>query len=146
MNQPLKISKLFGSGRLADLRARAAELREMDTLLAELLPAPLNAHCRILSIRHTILVLAADSPVWAARLRFHAPQLKKQLAGQLPGKRCTIHVRVRPPETVPPPQPPKPVTRPGRQGVAALQQVARSISDPELKTALLRLANRNAGC
>jgi len=145
MKQPLKINKLLGTGRLADLLARSGDLRKMDILLAELLPAPLNAHCRILSIRNTTLVLAADSPVWAARLRFHAPQLVKQLAQRLSTKRHTIQVRVRPPETARPPRPHKPVMRPGIQGVAALQQAAQSVSDPELKTALLRLANRDRG-
>jgi hypothetical protein len=145
MNQPLKINKLLGTGRLADLLARSRELRKMDILLAELLPAPLNAHCRILSIRNTILVLAADSPVWAARLRFHAPTLAKQLAQHQTAKRCTIHVRVRPPEAAQPPQSHKPLMRPGTQGIAALQQAAQTVSDPELKTALLRLANRNPG-
>jgi len=145
MNQPIKINKLLGTGRLADLLARSRELRKMDTLLTELLPAPLNAHCRILSIRNTILVLAAESPVWAARLRFHAPQLGKQLAELLCTKRCTIHVRVRPPETALPPQSPKPAIQPGRQGIAALQQAAQNVSDPALKTALLRLANRDRG-
>jgi len=145
MNQPLKINNLLGTGRLAGLLARSRDLRKLDALLAELLPDPLNAHCRMLSIRNTVLVLAADSPVWAARLRFHAPQLVKQLALREPAKRHTIHVRVRPPETALLPQPRKPVNgRPGRQGVAALQQAAQSVSDPELKTALLRLANRDA--
>ena len=143
MNQPLKINKLLGTGVLAGLLARSRELRKMDILLAELLPAPLNSHCRILSIRNSILVLAADSPVWAARLRFQAPQLVKQLTQHLSGKRCTIHVRVRPPETALAPPPQKPGIRPGIQGIAALQQAAQTVSDPELKTALLRLANRD---
>ena len=56
MNQPLKINKLLDTGRLADLLARSRDLRKMDILLAELLPAPLNGHCRILSIRNTILI------------------------------------------------------------------------------------------
>jgi len=145
MNQPLKINKLLGTGRLADLLARSCELRKMNTLLVELLPAPLNAHCRILSVRNTILVLAAESPVWAARLRFHAPQLTKQLAQNLSAKRYKIQVRVRPPETALPLQSHNPVIRPGRQGTAALQQAAQTVSDPELKTALQRLANRGGG-
>jgi len=144
MKQPLKINKLLGTGRLADLLAHSRDLGKLDILLAELLPAPLNTHCHLLSIRNSVLVMSADSPVWAARLRFHAPQLVKQLTRRLPAKRCTIQVRVRPPEIPLPPQPHKAVTRPGRQGVAALQQAAQSVSDPGLKTALLRLANR--GC
>jgi hypothetical protein len=144
MKQPLKINKLLGTGRLAGLLAHSRDLGKMDVLLAELLPAPLNTHCHLLSIRNSVLVMAADSPVWAARLRFHAPQLAKQLTRRLSAKRYTVHVLVRPPETPLPPQPGKAVTRPGRQGVAALQQAAQGISDPALKTALLRLANR--GC
>jgi len=146
MNQPLKINHLLGTGRLAGLLARSRQQRKLDTLLSELLPDPLKAHCRILSISNSVLVLAADSPVWAARLRFHAPQLVRQLARRESGKRHTIHVRVRPPETDLPMPPRKPVTgRPGTQGVAALQQAAQSVSDPELKTALLRLARRDTG-
>ena len=143
MKQPLKINKLLGAGRLAGLLANSRDLEKMDILLAELLPAPLNTHCHLLSIRNSVLVMAADSPVWAARLRFHAPQLVKQLLPRLPAKRCTIHVRVRPPE-IPPAPLRHTVNRPGVQGIAALQQVAQAVSDPELKTALLRLANR--GC
>jgi len=145
MNQALQINKLLGSGPLAGLLARSRDLRKMGTLLAELLPEPLNAHCRILSIRNTVLVLAADSPVWAARLRFHAPQLEKQLAQYTPVKRHAIHVCVRPAETALPPRPHKPVNRPGRQAITALQQAAQNVSDPELRTALLRLANRDTG-
>ena len=143
MKQPLKINKLLGAGVLAGLLARSRELGKMDILLAALLPAPLNSHCRVLSIRNSILVLAADSPVWAARLRFQAPQLAKQIGQHLSGKSCKIHVRVRPPETALTPPPRKPGIRPGIQGIAALQQAAQSISDPQLKTALLRLANRD---
>ena len=143
MKQPLRINKLLGTGRLAGLLARSSDLRKMDTLLAELLPAPLNAHCHILSIRSSVLVMAADSPVWAARLRFNAPNLVKQLTQHLSAKRYTIQIRVRPPE-IPPAPLRHTVNRPGKQGIAALQQVAQAVSDPELKSALLRLANH--GC
>jgi hypothetical protein len=145
MKQPLKINKLLGKGRLSSLLSRSRDLMETGTLLAELLPAPLNAHCRLLSIRNTVLVLAADSPVWAARLRFHAPQLEKMLTQRLAANRYTINVCVRPPETALERQPHKPVKRPGRQGITALQQAAQIVSDPELKTALLKLANRGSG-
>jgi len=70
----------------------------MEALLQEQLPASLKAHCRLLAIRDETLVLAADSPVWAARLRFHAPQLVKQLGLSLTVKLRTVRVRVRPPE------------------------------------------------
>jgi len=142
MKQPLNISKLLATGRLAGLLEQARVLREMDALLEGLLPPPLNSHCRILSMGNNALTVAADSPVWAARLRFHAPQLADQLAQRLPGRRCAINVRVRPGETSHPVLQRRPATRPGAQGAAALQQAAQTVSDPELKTALLKLANR----
>ena len=141
MNNPLQINKLLG-GKYTYLVTRAKTLMELEVLLHELLPAPLKDHCRVLAIRDETLVLATSSPVWAARLRFHAPLLVKQLSSHQTVKLCTVRVRVRPPEKHSPPPRRQPALRPGKAGAAALQQVAQTISDPGLKTALLRLANR----
>ena len=141
MNNPLQINKLLG-GKYASLITRAKILMELEVLLHELLPAPLKEHCRVLAIRDETLVLATNSPVWAARLRFHAPLLVKQLSDYQTVKLRTVRVRVRPPENRSPPPRRQAALRPGKAGAAALQQVAQTISDPGLKTALLRLANR----
>ncbi len=117
---------------------------ELQVLVQNLLPEPLNTHCRVLAVRDETLILATNSPVWAARLRFHAPLLVKQLYDRGTVKLRTVRVRVRPPEKAlaPPPVRRQAALRPGKSGVAALQQAAQTISDPGLKTALLRLANR----
>jgi hypothetical protein len=142
MNNPLQINKLLG-GKYTHLITRAKILMELEVLLHELLPAPLKEHCRVLAIRDKTLVLATSSPVWAARLRFHAPLLVKQLSDYQTVTLRTVRVRVRPPEKrSPPPRRQAAALRPGKAGAAALQQVAQTISDPALKTALLRLANR----
>ena len=141
MNNPLQIKQLLG-GKYAYLLTRARILMEMEVLLHELLPAPLKEHCRVLAIRDETLVLATSSPVWAARLRFHAPLLVKQLSDHQTMKLRTVLVRVRPPEKSAPPRRRQAALRPGKAGAAALQQAAQTISDPVLKTALLRLANR----
>jgi len=142
MNSPLQINKLSG-GKYARLVARAKTLMELQVLLHELLPAPLNEHCRVLAIRDETLILATSSPVWAARLRFHAPLLVKQLSNTQTVNLRTVRVRVRPPEKAsPPPAPRRAALRPGKTAAAALQRAALSISDSGLKTALLRLANR----
>ncbi|NNG12005.1 MAG: DUF721 domain-containing protein, partial [Halobacteria archaeon] len=104
---------------------------------------PLNEHCRVLSLRDSTLVLAADSPVWAARLRFHTPPLVKQLRNQQAVKVRTVQVRVRPPDT---PQVAE-INLPGPRRLSArnadtLRQTACSVSDPGLKAALMRLASR----
>ena len=144
MNKPLRIDKLLGGSKYASLLQRVRALTALDAQLRELLPAPLNQHCRLLAVRDDTLVLAADSPVWASRLRFHAPQLVKQLSRLHAVKLRTVRVRVRPPEasaTAPPTR--RAANRCGAAGTAAIQQAAQTVSDPELKTALLRLAGRS---
>lgn len=142
MNNPLRINKLLG-GKYSYLINRAKTLQELEALLRELLPAPLNEHCRVLAIRDETLVLATSSPVWAARLRFHAPLLVKQLSAHQTVTLRTVCVRVRPPEKASPPPRRRTALRPGKAGAVALQQAAQTISDPGLKTALLRLASRH---
>ena len=143
MNNPLQINKLSG-GKYARLVARARGLLELQALVHKLLPEPLNTHCRVLVVRDETLILATSSPVWAARLRFHAPLLVKQLSDHKTVKLRTVRVRVRPPEktAAAPPVRRQSALIPGKSGAAALQQAAQTISDPGLKTALLRLANR----
>ena len=96
MNKLLKINKLTGGSRFTQLLSRARELLALDKLLHELVPAPLDEHCRILTVSGTTLILAVDSPVWAARLRFHTSRLVKQLAHYKPIKIRSVRVRVKP--------------------------------------------------
>jgi hypothetical protein len=142
MSNPLKIRKLLGGSQYSRLVSQARSLMALEVSLQELLPEPLNAHCRLLAIREETLVLAADSPVWAARLRFHAPQLVTQLRHTQSVKLRTIRVRVRPPERNVATEHRKTTIQCSKESKASLQQVAQTISDPGLKTALLRLANR----
>ena len=122
--------------------AGAGILTGLDSIIQDLLPSPLKEHCRVLSVRDTVLVLAADSPVWAARLRFHSPRLVKQLVNNKTVKLRTVQVRVRPADI-----PPESVKRPVKPVLSedssiALEQAARGVRDPELKAALFRLAAR----
>ncbi len=143
MNSPSKINKLTGGNCYTQLLCRARELMALDRRLHELLPTPLNEHCRTLTVSGSTLILAADSPVWAARLRFHAPRLVKQLTDYPQINIRAVRIRVGPaarPST-PPERHTMPV--PGSRGAAALKQTASSISDPALKAGLLKLAQRH---
>ena len=142
MNSPLRINKLLLGSQYSRLVSQARALMALETRLQALLPDPLKAHCRLLAVRGEILVLAADSPVWAARLRFHAPQLVKQLNHTQTVTLHTIQIRVRPPERIVPAQRRQSMARRSKNSTTALQQVAQTVSDAGLKTALLRLANR----
>jgi len=144
MNKPLKIQNIIGSSGLSGLLAQARALSRLEHRLLTLLPEPLKPHCHVLAVRGRTLVLAADSPVWASRLRFHAPQLQRQLA------RCgaldKVRVRVRPPSAdAAAPQSRRSLRPRNRAGNESLRQAARTVSDPELKSALLRLAGRTPG-
>lgn len=143
MNKPLKISKLLGNGPLSPLLAQARDIAALDAQARQLLPPALQPHCHVLSVRDQVLVLSADSPVWAARLRFHAPKLVKQLSRQQTVTVRTFRIRVIPPE--------KTATStvkhasgqpPDRIRAAALAQAAETVSDPRLKSALLKLSKR----
>ncbi|UCC55332.1 MAG: DUF721 domain-containing protein [Gammaproteobacteria bacterium] len=144
-NKPLRINKLLGKSELSRLLGHARSLKKLDAELHDLIPPPLGDHCRILSIRDDTLVLAADSPVWAARLRFQATQLAKQLSDRRTVNLRTVRVRVRPPESrhkAPPARKHIPISR---KNFHALRQAAREITDPGLRAALLRLASRRNG-
>lgn len=139
---PQRIDRLLGDSAAARLLARARALGELDARVRQLIPAPLNAHCQVLSVRDTTLVLAADSPVWAARLRFQSTQLIKQLSGPGTVNLCTVQVRIRPPGERRPAHRTRRLQPLTQQTGRILGQAARDVSDPALKTALLRLAGR----
>ena len=143
MNNPIKINKLLKFGSQARLMAQARLLTELDNQLQTLLAPPLQQHCRVLALREQVLVLAADSPVWAARLRFHAPQLLRQFSLPQSARLRSIRVRVYQAQYSNPASPPSQVRLPGPRGAAAIRQAAETVSDPALKTSLLRLASHS---
>ena len=95
VNKPTRIdSVLSGSTALADL-ARTAEKRAASgTRIVDRLPPEIKSHVVSAGVHEGRLRVTLDSPVWAARLRFHAPKLGK-LLDELGVER--LDVRVRPP-------------------------------------------------
>lgn len=132
------------TGVLAALRDGANERRALDDTLTKLLGPPLCRHVRVGRCSPDGLVLVADSPVWAARLRFRSREILDQLGPKLgspPPRRVEVSVATTPHGA---PQPPS--RRPGRLsgGTAALlDEVAGALADnPRLARALGRLAAR----
>ena len=118
---------------------RARRLQRLEQAVLRLLPENLSAHCTVQNLKSEILVLATSSPAWAARLRFVAPDLIKQLECQLALTIRTIQVRIEP-ETLDI----QPVKRQQPKLSLAsgtlLAQTANSINHPALQEALYRLA------
>jgi hypothetical protein len=142
-SKPFQIGKLLDSSEASRLLSRARALGELDALVHALIPAPLNGHCRVMSVRDDILIVAVDSAAWAARLRYQSAELVKQLTGLSTVKLRTVQVRVRA-FSQPPGNRITPIRKPlsGRNSMA-LKQAAHGISDAGLKAALLRLAGRH---
>lgn len=121
--------------------ARGRELLAWSTAVEQLLPDSHRAHCRVANVRNHTLVLLADSPAWAARLRFHAPTILRKL--ELDHKLSLRRVQIRvDPEAVRAPR-----RRVRRTGLSThsghlLRQAAQAVEDPQLKAALERLARR----
>lgn len=142
-NKSFQIGNLLDRGEASRLLSRARALRKLDAMVHELIPAPLNAHCRVLAIRDDILIIAADSPVWAARLRYETARLTRQLAGISDMMLRTVQVRVRASGQAVPGSRISSARQPlSRRNAMVLKQAARSISDVGLRTALFRLADR----
>jgi hypothetical protein len=129
---------LEGPGSLGKLLREADEQQRLTARLRGLLPADLAPHLAAVRVRRGCLVLFADSPAWASRLRYAAPGIRTTL----PSIRA-IRIRVSPPE---------PRARHAGWGgarrptlsprvAAQIRAVAAGVSDPSLQQALQRLAS-----
>lgn len=128
-------------------------LQQLTNILQSILPEPLARHCKVANIHpHSkTIVLAASSPVWSSRLRFHSPRILKALQQdyQLPFYRSRILVskvepedigRIRPVDMHPPGN--KPQSTLSQNNAALVQKTAQAIENSELRDSLLRLFER----
>lgn len=125
--------------RTAGLTALAAEARKHESATAKvaaLLPSDLAPHCRAVVDRGRQLVIYVDSPAWATRYRFLAPELGRRLA--TPERAPQIIIRILPERAVPE-VPLQPAVR-SRRGASDVRATAASLGDTPLARALARLA------
>jgi hypothetical protein len=94
---PKTLEGLLGeSPRLARLAQSAARLAALTTSAREALPPEIRPHLTAASVRDDTLVLTADSPAWAARLRFHGREILTFLAAGQGIRASRVSVRSRP--------------------------------------------------
>jgi hypothetical protein len=129
------------SGRLTPLLERVRLLQRVENLLRKTLGADVGAHCRAGGLTGGRLVLLADSPVWATRIRYAVPALLERLGeeGGIPVREIQVRVgragKAR--ETV------SRRARPlGEETARNLRETAEAVGDEGLRSALLRLARR----
>ena len=117
----------------------ARTLQQLERLVRAALPADLAAHCSVMNLKKETLVLATDSPAWAARLRFAVPGLVKQLQCQLSTPLTRAEIRVRPVSQ----EIQESARHPPALSMASatlLARTAEGIENPALREALYRLA------
>lgn len=131
-----------GAGRLV---AHARRIEALDRAVRELLDSELAAHCRVLNCYDDQLVIAADSPVWATRLRYHTAALPDALASVTGQRFSRVVTRVSPPGVRQTPVvPSRPAPGMSTSAARQLESVAATVMDPELAAALRRLARNGA--
>jgi hypothetical protein len=121
------------------LLERARSLQRLEQAVLRLLTEDLAAHCSVMNLKKETLILGVRSSAWAARLRFAAPEIIKQLQCQLSLAVTGIEVRIIP-ETLDI----QPVNRRpegmSMDNATLLAQTAEGVDHPGLREALYRLA------
>jgi hypothetical protein len=132
---------LRDSHRYEQLVTHGRLLERLTRLVREALPSPCDQHCRVASIKQNTLVLSADTPAWSARLRFHMPQVMRILQDRHGMAFHSTRILVASPRASTP-EIPKPRAALSEKSADLLRTAANSVSDPELRAALLRLSRR----
>ena len=130
--------QLLDNARLP-LLERARKLQRLEQTVLGLLPENVAAHCRVMNLKNEILILAAPSSAWAARLRFAGPELVKQLKSQFALKLRTIQIQIQP-ETPEIQSIRRPQLKLSLTSGTLLAQTAQTVKHPALREALYRLA------
>ncbi|MEN8167827.1 MAG: DciA family protein, partial [Pseudomonadota bacterium] len=109
-----------------------------------LLPSPLDDHCSSAVLQNGRLVLLADSPVWASRLRYLSHNLQRQLSQKgFSIRRIQSRVSI-PEDLVKHQERIRPITPLSQANSDLLRSVAESMENQELRNALLRLSRHKA--
>ena len=96
-SRPKALKSVLGdSQRLGRLAESAARLGALTASVREALPPEIQPHLTAASVRDDTLVLTADSPAWAARLRFHGREILTFLAVRQGIRAARISVRSHP--------------------------------------------------
>jgi hypothetical protein len=120
---------------------RVQQLRLLDHSLKFYLPEPLKSHCWPAGITGNQLNLVTDSSTWATQLRYQQQQILKQINTDLGLKLIKMRVRISARQVYR--KKVWPARTLSQKSADLIKQGAMSVPDPDLKEALLRLADRS---
>lgn len=81
MAKNVTIGQLLNSKNsgVAQVMARARQLRKLSFQLKNMVDAPLNEHIHVANIRDNTLIIGTDSAVWHTRVKYLAPSILEQM-------------------------------------------------------------------
>ncbi|MBN1378458.1 MAG: DUF721 domain-containing protein [Gammaproteobacteria bacterium] len=133
--------KPLGSKLPSILKQRANWLLELNQHLYTVLPAEFHSHVQIAGLHRSLLTLEADSPVWAAKVRYQGNDLARQLSVKTGLTIKSVKLLIQPKKTIPEAVKRNPLTI-SSHSAHQFESLAKSIKHPDLKRSLLKLARR----
>jgi hypothetical protein len=123
------------------LIAKVNRLCLLNQRLYESLDPALHKHCQTADMEGETLTLVADTPAWAARIRYSVPDLIEKLQKEpefheLKKITCIIQ-----PENHPKIIKKQPLPSLSNNTIALINETAKNIDDPTLQKALLKLCS-----
>ncbi len=144
-NQPSSLLALLTNyqSRLGNLYEQTQRIQDFKDKLSEHLGSPLNEHCTLANYKNDLIVMHADSPAWATKLRFSTPDIISYMQRECHLNTLkTIRVKVVP--TI------KKINRtPARRLILSskstklIRNIANSMTDHNLRNSLLKLTKHN---
>ena len=138
------VRDILASGPHAQLLAKNGLNNELLELVRKQLSGPSRLHCVNAQLRHDMIIVHVDSPVWASKLRFQLGSLLANLrkTASLSGLQ-QIQVRVLPSaenKLLSKPSAPKPSLL-SEESAEMIRDLANAISDDTLRASWLKLSN-----
>ena len=128
---------------LSKLTQRAQNLEQLNHLLQQTLPTQFSAHCRLANLNGDKLIIHTDNPSYASLIRFQAPVLCKTLSDELNQNIKHIEIKVRQHYYPLQDKTTNDLSLPN-DAATALTETANNLDEGPLKTALNKLAKRQA--
>ncbi|PWG65167.1 DciA family protein [Spiribacter halobius] len=124
---------------LGSIAERARSLATLQRRLQAALPARLRGHWQLAGVDEEAVVLVAEGPVWASQLRYHQRALLEAAARATGHRPTRCRISVEPPRLARKREP-RELTASARDN---LREAAAATDNPQLRSALLRLASRS---
>ena len=136
------VSGLLESLPIADKLSRSLAItNQVAPIWEKNIDRSLREHTQLAHFEDGVLVITADSPLWANLLHHQQQSVLDKLQAAGLNMIRHIYIRTAPRQLPPQPRKPRPLPKQDKSVTHSLEVAANSIDDPEVKQALIRLAS-----